>query len=278
MKKSFIKILLLFFTITIISCKKDNSLPDNPENPSNPAPVSLLFEKNVLLEQYTGTWCGYCPRAVGQIEDLLKADYKVVHIAFHLSDEMSYSSNASLFQSFGFTGVPTVHADRISVWTGNINTISSMHTPENLGLALNVTSSGTTVTANVKVKFGKQYSDALKLSVYLLTDNLSANQANYYNTDQSSKYYQKGSPITNFIHRNVMTKSGTDMFGEVIPASNTIYNGIYSKTIDFAGISSASLPNIRIVAFVAYGNGANNKRVINSIMASTGENKDFVQY
>jgi thiol-disulfide isomerase/thioredoxin len=278
MKKSFIKILLLFFTITIISCKKDNSLPDKPENPSNPAPVSLLFEKNVLLEQYTGTWCGYCPRAVGQIEDLLKADSKVVHIALHLSDEMSYSSNASLFQSFGFTGVPTVHADRISVWTGNINTISSMHTPENLGLALNVTSSGTTVTANVRVKFGKQYFDALKLSVYLLTDNLSANQANYYNSDQSSKYYQKGSPITNFIHRNVMTKSGTDMFGEVIPASNTIYNGIYSKTIDFAGISSALIPNIRIVAFVAYGNGANNKRVINSIMASAGENKDFIQY
>lgn len=278
MKKFFLKILLLVFTITIISCEKDNNSPDNPENPSNPTPASLLFEKNVLLEQYTGTWCGYCPRAVGQIEDLLKADSKVVHIALHLSDEMSYSSNASLFQSFGFTGVPTVHADRISVWTGNINTISSMHTPENLGLALNVTSSGTTVTANVRVKFGKQYFDALKLSVYLLTDNLSANQANYYNSDQSSKYYQKGSPITNFIHRNVMTKSGTDMFGEVIPASNTIYNGIYSKTIDFAGISSALIPNIRIVAFVAYGNGANNKRVINSIMASAGENKDFIQY
>lgn len=278
MKKFLFNITLLVFSIATISCEKNNGTPVDPEIPTNPTPTSLLFEKNVLLEQYTGTWCGYCPRAVGQIEDLLKADSKIVHIAMHLSDEMSYSSNASLFQSFGFTGVPTVHADRISVWTGNINTISSMHTPENIGLAINVTSSGTTVTAVVRVKFGKQYSDALKLSVYLLTDNMTANQANYYNSDQSSKYYQKGSPIANFIHRNVMTKSGTDMFGEAIPAASTIQNGIYSKTIDFAGIQSASLPNIRIVAFVAYGNGANNKRVINSVMASTGENKDFVQY
>lgn len=278
MKKIFNHIIIiLVLTFITISCSKVSDTSDEPEIPNNPAPASLFFEKNVLLEQYTGTWCGYCPRAVGQIEDLLAVDNKVVHIAMHLSDEMTYSYTSSLFQSFGFTGVPTVHADRSSVWTGNIGAITSMHIAENLGLAINVSNSGTTVTANVKVKFGKQYSEALKLSVYLLTDNITANQANYYNADQSSKYYQKGSPIANFMHRNVMTKSGTDIFGELIPAASTVHSGIYSKTIDFAGISASTFPNIRIVAFVSYSNGTNGKRVINSVMGSVGENKDFVQ-
>ncbi len=239
--------------------------------------LPVKFEKNVLIEQYTGTWCGYCPRAIAQIDNLMVTDKKIVHISLHLSDEMTFNLNNSLFQSFGFTGVPTVHADRSATWSGNISAITPMHASANAGLAINVTSSGTTISTTVKVKFGTSFIEGLKLSVYLLEDGIIANQSNYYNTDPASPYYQKGSPIPNLVHKNVIVKTGTDMFGDAIPTASVIQGGVYSKTVSFTGINTAKLANYKVAAFVTYSNGNNAKKVINSIAGSVGDNTDFIQ-
>lgn len=237
----------------------------------------IKFEKNVLIEQYTGTWCGYCTRAIAQIDNLMLSDKKIVHVSLHLSDAMTFNLNNSLFQSFGFTGVPTVHADRSVVWNGNISLITPLHNSAKAGLAINVSNTGNTVTATVRVKFGTEFSENLKLSVYLLDNELIANQANYYNTDASSPYYQKGSPIINFVHKNVITKTATDMFGDAIPPASVGTGTIFTKTFNFTGFSPDKLSNIRVAAFVTYLSGNNAKKVLNSIMGSVGDNKDFVQ-
>ncbi|OFY44256.1 MAG: hypothetical protein A2X18_01195 [Bacteroidetes bacterium GWF2_40_14] len=237
----------------------------------------VKFEKNVLMEQYTGTWCGYCPRAIAQIDNLMLTDKKIVHISLHLSDEMTFNLNSSLFQSFGFTGVPTVHADRSVTWSGNISAITPLHASSNAGLAINVSSSGSTITTTVRVKFGNSFSESLKLSVYLLEDGIVANQSNYYNSDPASPYYQKGSPIPNLVHKNVITKIGTDMFGDAIPTASVVQGGVYSKTVSFTGINTAKLANFRIAAFVTYSSGSNAKKVLNCIVGSVGDNTDFVQ-
>lgn len=241
---------------------------------ATPSPTPLLYEKSVLLEQFTGTWCGYCPRAIGQIEDLIAVDTKIAHVAHHLNDEMTYSENSALFQSFGLTGVPTVYADRTSFFTGSSATITPLHAPANIGLGLKVTGAGTTITARVTVKFGKFYSEGLKLTIYLITDNKIADQVNYYNNDVTSRYYQMGSPIKNFVHKNVMTKAGTDMFGEAIPPVSVVHSGSYVKTADFTGLNSSSFSNIKVVAFVTYSNGIYNKRVVNAIIGSVGDDLD----
>jgi hypothetical protein len=231
---------------------------------------NLKFEKNVLLEQYTGTWCGWCPRAVNQINTISLTDKKIVHVALHLSDEMTYSQNSKLFQSFGFTGVPTVHADRSVVWSGDAATVSAMHKPVRAGLALVVSGENSSVTAKVILKFGWDFSEILKLSVYLLDDGLIANQANYYNTDASSPYYQMGSPMINFAHKNVLIQIGTDMFGDVIPSDSVGIGKTYSKTFNFSGINPAHLSKIKVAAFITYGSGPGAKTVLNSIIGSIG--------
>ena len=260
------------------------SISHNSSTVANPITVSLIgsteiikFEKNVLVEQYTGTWCGYCPRAIAQIDNRLVADNKIVHIALHLSDEMTFNLNNSLFTSFGFTGVPTVHVDRSLVWSGTISAITPLHSGAGAGLAINVSSANNVVSAIVKVKFGMSYTDNLKLSVYLLDDGKIANQVNYYNTDPSSPYYQKGAPIINLVHENVMLKTGTDMFGEAIPNGNIGTGKTYTRTIDFTGINPERIANMRVVAFITYANGSNIKKILNCIIGSVGENKDFVQ-
>jgi hypothetical protein len=237
---------------------------------------NLKFEKNVLIEQYTGTWCGWCPRAIFQIENLQVTDKNIAHIALHLSDEMTFNMSMMLFQSFGFTGIPTIHADRSLVWNGNNGAISPLHSPARAGLAIKVSGASSNVTADVKLKFGMDFSENLKLSVYLLDDGLIANQANNYNDEPSSPYYKKGSPMVNFIHKNVLIKIGTDMFGDGIPADSIGIRTTYSRTFNFTGINPDHLGKIKVVAFITYTNGSKIDTVLNCIIGAVGDNKDFV--
>jgi thiol-disulfide isomerase/thioredoxin len=237
--------------------------------------AGLLFRKNVLLEQYTGTWCGWCPRAIGQIESLQSSDNQIVHVALHLSDAMTYFQNSALFQSFGFTGVPTVHADRKTQWNGDSYVISSMHSPSRAGIALEVSGDQLQVAVIVRARFGNAFKDGLKLSVYMVHDSLVANQSNFYNDDPSSEYYQKGKEMTGFIHRNVMTKSGLDMFGESIPANSVDVGSTYSKTVYISGFRCDDIRQVKVVAFLTYSGGPKNGQVVNSLIARVGQNKGF---
>jgi hypothetical protein len=237
---------------------------------------NLKFEKNVLIEQYTGTWCQYCPRAINQINILENTDKKIVHSALHLSDEFSFSWNSNLFQSFGFTGIPTVHADRVSVWSGSASELTSLHAPSRVGMSMEVTGDKYEITASIKVRFGYQFPDGVELSVYLLHDSLVADQVNYYNTDPTSPYYQKGSPMKNFIHRNVLVKAGTNMFGDAIEADSVDIGSSYSKSILFTNFRCDNVKMMRVIALVTYQGGAQAGKVLNCIKASVGEKKGFI--
>lgn len=253
-----------------------NNIKSNEEEIEVVEDKNLKFEKIVLLEQYTGTWCGWCPRAINQINILQNTDKKTVHVAHHLSDEMTFSLASSLFQSFGFTGIPTVHADRNIVWSGEVSAITPLHSPSRIGMSMDVTGNTAQITADIKVKFGYDFAENLELTVYLLHDSLIANQTNYYNTDSSSPYYMKGSPMIGFVHRNVMIKSGTDMFGDLIPASSVDIGSVYSRRIDFTNFRCEDKKKMFVVAFVAYGSGSKIDIVVNCIKARVGEKLDFV--
>lgn len=241
------------------------------------AASNLKFEKNVLVEQYTGTWCGYCTRAIAQIDNLYSLNKKIVHIALHLSDQMTFSMNSTLFSSFGFTGVPTVHTDRSATWNGSTTAISDMQKPADAGLAIEVTGSGTNVNVNVRSRFGMSFSDGVKLSVYMLEDGIVANQTNYYNTDASHPFYGKGNPVPNFVHNNVLIKIGTDMFGDLIPSGEVGPNKIYTRSFTFSNISTDKFSKLKVAAFLTHNGGSKQKQVINSVVASVGENKNFVE-
>lgn len=255
---------------------KYNSIKSNEVEIEVIEDKNLKFVKNVIVEQYTGTWCGWCPRAINQINILQKTDKNTVHIAYHLSDEMTYSMNSLLFQSFGFTVIPTVHADRKVVWTGDVGTIASMHPPSRIGISMDVSGNAAKVSAEVKVKFGIMFIDGLKVSAYLVHDSLIANQTNFYNTDPASPFYQKGATMVNFLHRNVMMQAGTNMFGEKIPDSLIDIGSIYTNNFVFTNFRCDDIKKIRIVVLVTYESGKQIDKVINGAIAGVGEKKDFV--
>jgi len=230
--------------------------------------IGLLYNKTLLIEQFTGTWCGYCPRAIEFIHNILVTDPYIGHIAYHLSDPLSFTYNGSLFQYFGFTGVPTVLVDRDLIWNGQASQLSSLHKPVRTGISLSVSGTESQVNINVKAHFGVNYNDNLNLTVYLVEDNLVHDQTNYYNDDPSSAFYQAGEIMTGFVHRNTMIATVTNMFGNSIPADSVDIDKVYEVNFQVNSPQATNLDNLKVVAFVSYASGLEQDHVINSLVCS----------
>lgn len=70
------------------------------------------YPRNMVLEEGTGTWCGYCPRGIVMFEYVREkyAD-RLFPIAVHQDDRMAISEYEGLINDY-ITGFPTVVANR----------------------------------------------------------------------------------------------------------------------------------------------------------------------
>jgi len=67
-----------------------------------PSPVS--FQKNVLIEDYTGTWCGWCPRVTYGIKLVEEETENAVPVAIHVGDAMEVAGVGPLVSYFNPSG------------------------------------------------------------------------------------------------------------------------------------------------------------------------------
>lgn len=236
----------------------------------------INFNKRVLIEDYTGTWCQFCPRVSHAIE-LVKAqtsDATIVAIHRYNStiDPFNFSGADVLEDQIGLSGYPTAMLNRSTEWsypetsTTSINQALNLTSGINpkLGVALETTTSGNTSTVNIKVKFGKNFSN-LKLVVYALEDNLIYNQTN------STSYYGGANPIVNFEHDHVLRAVlSSSILGEAITGTIN-YNSEYSKSFTYTIPSTLNASNVRFVAFVIDSTNA----ALNSRDAGPNETQTF---
>lgn len=232
---------------------------------------SISFTKRVLIEDYTGTWCGYCPRVSRGIELVKEATDKAVVAAIHRGNDPYNFEAQALENMINLQGYPTAMLNRKTDWTypepANVNQVVNLTTgtKPKVGLAMTSTVSGGNINLEVKTKFGTDFASA-KLVVYVLENGLIYNQVNY------TQYFGGGSTIVNFVHDHVLRASLTNLLGDAFTANETVYNNEVSRTFNIpvpANVSNAS--NIEFVAFVV---GADNK-AINVRKANPGENQTF---
>lgn len=240
---------------------------------------AINFTKRVLIEDYTGTWCGWCPRVSHGIELVKAATDKAVVVAIH-SGSTNPSSNGydpynfnvpALENLIGLEGYPTAMLNRKTDWTypepNNVNQVVNLTTGTNpkLGLALKSTVSGGNINLEVKTKFGKAFTGA-KLVVYVLENGLIFNQVNY--TD----YYNGADIITDFSHEHVLRATLTNILGDAFSANESSYNNTVTKTFNVP--VPANVSNVSNLEFVAFVVGADNK-TINVRNSTPGQDQAF---
>lgn len=141
----------------------------------NIIPKITNYTTNVLVEDYTGTWCGWCPRVSQAIKLLKEETNQISVVAVHVGDNMEISKSSALRTAFSVSSYPHVQLNRNSKWDGdqpnNLGAVTGLLGSSRIGLAMESSLIDRTLNLKVKTQFGFPYSD-LKLVVFILENKI----------------------------------------------------------------------------------------------------------
>lgn len=269
-----IKLFLSLFVVSsfLLSCSETVVVENRPDQSSIAPAISGYFKKRVLIEDYTGTWCGNCTRVSYAIELVKEQSDKIVPVAIHNGNDPYHFTGIAPLKNLILPNsplaLPVSRLNRMNVWTypetSNINeAIDFTSNNTTIGLAMNSTVGGGTINLNVKLQLLDDYSD-LKLVVYLLEDHLIYFQKNY------TEFYNAINPIPNFEHNHVLRSSLSNILGDAITGTT---NGS-TITKNFSIPIPANIANSANISFVAFVVGSDNQ-AINARASYANENQQF---
>lgn len=242
----------------------------------------INFVKRVLIEDYTGTWCGNCPRVSHAIELARAQSEFIVPVGIHRSssnpadaayDPYNFDSSA-LEAVLNMSGYPKALLNRMTRWQpleqNNITQVINLTQGDNpkLGLSMSNQVTSTNITLDVNIKFSQDFEN-LKLVVYVLENGLIYDQVNY------TAFYGGLPYITNFEHEHVLKSCLTPIFGEPIASEETKVGNTYTKSFSIS--IPSNIANSNNIEFVAFVTGDDNK-AINVRKANRNENQEFEEF
>jgi thiol-disulfide isomerase/thioredoxin len=249
-----LKLTLVLCTAVLLNfCSETNVKYGKIDESIDAPPISGLFKKRVLVEDFTGTWCGNCTRVAYGVEQLLEQSDKVVAVAVHNGDDpFNYDGieplRAQIYPETGDFPLPTARLNRTVFWKFpvDINIQQAKNLTSNncgLGLALKSSIQNEKLNVDVNLKFAQDYNN-LKLVVYIMEDGLIYNQVNY------TSFYNNQNPVINFVHNHVLRSTLTKILGDEI-TENTNAGSALTKQFSInlpSNITNST--NISIAAFV----------------------------
>ncbi len=180
--------------------------------------VSQLAPKKVVIEEGTGTWCGWCPRGAVAMEAMTtNHPNDFIGIAVHNGDPMTvtaYDAGAN------FSGFPGSNVDRAMLDQGVSTAAFESYYDDRIDLivpaAISAVSSGTgsSLTVDVSTTFYTPFAAAnYKLAVVLTEDDVTGTGSTYNQTN----YYAGGA-------QGAM--GGYEALANPVPAANMVYNHV----------------------------------------------------
>ncbi|HRP52099.1 MAG TPA: choice-of-anchor J domain-containing protein [Fluviicola sp.] len=203
--------------ITAVNSNSDGN-PSNNTSANIINTVSQNSTKVVLIEEGTGTWCGYCPRGAVAM-DYMDQNHPTTFagVAVHNGDPMTvtaYDNGAD------FSGFPGANVDRV-ILGGDVsnNDFETYHNDRKdlivpAGLDLTATINGNAITLNASATFRTPFNASnFRLGVIMSEDNV---------TGTGSGYNQ-----TNYYANNALgAMGGFESLPDPVPAAQMVYNHV----------------------------------------------------
>ena len=215
----------------------------------------VIPTKNVLVEDYTGTWCGYCPAVSAAVDAVQALTENISIVALHNGDDLSLAIEPDIRDGLGIpSGSPRARIDRTIVWglgtppefpTSDVLSLAGIDSPVAIGLSSSL--NGRSLSVSVSVASEQALADH-KLVVYMTEDGLLRDQTNYYDNDQSSPYFGQGNPMVDFEQKHVLRASLTDAIGDPIPALNALTD--YTTQINYTIPEEFAIDQLHLVVMV----------------------------
>ena len=254
------KLLLSIFALSALAVNAQTFVSTTPEN------------KNIILEEYTGISCGYCPdgHKIGQqLHDANPNDVFLINI--HTGGyatpqgpgtDFNTSFGAAIAAQTGLTGYPSGTVNRHvfsgantalsrSVWGASGTQLMGQPSPLNVGIQSTIDMATNTLVVDVEVYYtGTQTVTSNMLNVAVVQNNIEGPQSGMSLNPTSIL------PNGKYNHSHMLRHMLTGQWGEIISTltPGTLYSNQFTWVMptDIAGVN-LDPTNIAVVAFVSEG-------------------------
>ena len=178
-------------TIEITAAEKR---PDAPDAPEDNNPDKINFKRRVLLIQFTGTGCGYCPGMTATLRQIMsdttsqKYNENTILVAAHRynGEDPAYLEGASLDQAMGIASYPQVavdmHTRTTNYYYGPVsslldNAIARVNARAGIAAVSEYDEATRTISVTATLKAGEK--QCFRMGAWLIEDGVYGKQQNY---------------------------------------------------------------------------------------------------
>ena len=227
--------------------------------------------KVVLIEEFTGAWCGWCPDGEVVVDDIL-ATYpgKVISVSVHIGDDMEFPDGDAISNDFNVTSYPSGMVDRRRFlgqskeprsragWKAG--TISQMgtSTPANVDIITSYDPTTRVLDISFTADFVGAATGDIRFVPMIVEDSVIGtgsgyNQVNYLNTQSGHHFYGAGDPIIGYPHKRVLRALPSGTFGNagIIP-SQVAVGATYTENFQYTIPAGYDESQITVVGGLAY--------------------------
>lgn len=237
MKKQIV-LALIFFTLLPSFLKAQEYVSTQPQN------------RNVLIEEFTGRNCGYCPDG-HRIANLIMANNpgRVWAVNIHAGGyspvtypNMNTTDGSAITSGFGIGGFPAGHVNRSTTvdlgrnqWESHTNTQLAQQAEVNVAGFVTLNHATRTAEITVEVYYTANSSQSTNyLTIMMLQDSILGSQSgNYYNPSQMLN--------GQYVHQHVLRDVVTSTWGDEI--SPTTAGTLITKNYTYQIPESIGVPN-----------------------------------
>ncbi len=240
--------------------------------------------QKVLLEEHTGSWCGYCPDGHIIMDDVLNTYPNAIGVMVHNSDGMDISTGNTL-SAFYVSGFPQATLNRQgdavsrSIWMTSTSSMLSAGTTTVDVSFDSVLFNPTTRKLNVFVRasFTGNESGDIRFNGILVEDDITGsgsdyNQTNYYNSTSGHPMYGLGNPIVGYVHDKVARYYFGGAYGTAASLPTSIASGeSFQKRYTYTVPASFDETKLSVIGMVSRYNGGStaDRPIINANSTST---------
>ena len=212
-----------------------------------------------LLEQFTGTWCQYCPFGADSVNALLGYLPNARAIAYHggsANEPMQTVEGNLLISHLMVTGYPTAAIDRLLITIGSTSALAISRTywgnvmtqrhastaPLSIGVAGTYHQDTREINMNVTLNILSAMTGEFYLNVILTEDSLNYSQTKWTSTGQIQ--------IFPYWHKRVVRSMITGTYGTTLTTTGFAANDVVTRPVTYTVPAGWNINRCKLTVFV----------------------------
>jgi len=275
--------MLLFYRVCLILTLSQSFI-----SASSQSYHSDSVSRTILFEEFTGTWCGWCPGGHVILKNILKNNANIIPVVIHGgrgTEPMRTYYGDHLIEDM-LIWFPTACIDRFTfpgnhvTQLANSNWVEKLHDRQQyppkakVSLEKSYESSTREISLTVNVEFLTSIKGAFRFNAYIVEDNVSGgdlyDQSNEFNNNPDyPDLYNKGNPIKGYIHQHVLRGMlggpyGLNPEGELAIPEQVSSGQVYSYTFSDTLHENYKPEDINLVGYVLHFEDYHDSDVLNA--------------